>query len=80
MRLQIFLEMWNTHHRHLKTWLQGRIVAQTRIGTSTKTNHNHLRHPNWFLLLNVVAARRDVAAAPQTPQLGGGQANFGGPS
>ena len=23
---------------------------------------------------------RDVAAAPQTPQLGGGQANFGGPS
>ena len=24
--------------------------------------------------------RRDVAAAPQTPQLGGAQANFGGPS
>ena len=23
---------------------------------------------------------RDVAAAPQTPQLGGAQANFGGPS
>ena len=25
-------------------------------------------------------AARDVAAAPQTPQLGGAQANFGGPS
>ena len=25
-------------------------------------------------------ADRDVAAAPQTPQLGGRQANFGGPS
>ena len=25
-------------------------------------------------------AHRDVAAAPQTPQLGGAQANFGGPS
>ena len=25
-------------------------------------------------------APRDVAAAPQTPQLGGAQANFGGPS
>ena len=27
-----------------------------------------------------VTASRDVAAAPQTPQLGGAQANFGGPS
>ena len=26
------------------------------------------------------ATGRDVAAAPQTPQLGGAQANFGGPS
>ena len=26
------------------------------------------------------SAIRDVAAAPQTPQLGGAQANFGGPS
>ena len=25
-------------------------------------------------------AARDVAAAPQTPQLGGAQTNFGGPS
>ena len=28
----------------------------------------------------VIRRSRDVAAAPQTPQLGGAQANFGGPS
>ena len=28
----------------------------------------------------VIITARDVAAAPQTPQLGGAQANFGGPS
>ena len=27
-----------------------------------------------------IAVVRDVAAAPQTPRLGGAQANFGGPS
>ena len=40
------------------------------------TWHRHLHHP--FCL--VVFSPRDVAAAPQTPQLGGAQANFGGPS
>ena len=29
---------------------------------------------------SVSTVTRDVAAAPQTPQLGGAQANFGGPS
>ena len=28
----------------------------------------------------ITPTARDVAAAPQTPQLGGAQANFGGPS
>ena len=31
-------------------------------------------------LLSSFSKIRDVAAAPQTPQLGGAQANFGGPS
>ena len=30
--------------------------------------------------LELIPLSRDVAAAPQTPQLGGAQANFGGPS
>ena len=30
--------------------------------------------------INSSIKARDVAAAPQTPQLGGAQANFGGPS
>ena len=36
---------------------------------------------NWHVADNLHAKEgRDVAAAPQTPQLGGAQANFGGPS
>ena len=38
-----------------------------------------------FVVLNMFMSPskdmyRDVAAAPQTPQLGGAQANFGGPN
>ena len=31
-------------------------------------------------IINTLLVPRDVAAAPQTPQLGGAQTNFGGPS
>ena len=42
----------------------------------------HLIHSGYFTLASSVhcSVHRDVAAAPQTPPIGGAQANFGGPS
>ena len=40
----------------------------------------HKAKPSLRKAILTKASPRDVAAAPQTPQLGGAQANFGGPS
>ena len=39
-----------------------------------------ISHRQLAEITGVPRTTRDVAAAPQTPQLGGAQANFGGPS
>ena len=45
------------------------------VGAALNDHEQHFTLPKKQKL-----SSRDVAAAPQTPQLGGAQANFGGPS
>ena len=54
-------------------------VAKTVVLERSKKDDT-LDNRSDLTLTDIMTAFRDVAAAPQTPQLGGAQANFGGPS
>ena len=65
-----------THHvNELNVKFQGRNQIVTQI-----YDHEKLFKVILGLWIKHLHEGRDVAAAPQTPQLGGAQANFGGPS
>ena len=74
---KVELQAWQEDGEGDRNNVLAQAISQTKalIGKALFDANVKLTTTNAYNL-----AHRDVAAAPQTPQLGGAQANFGGPS